>query len=353
MARPKRKDPSSSTKSPSTRPTPSKDAAPTTPPQPFSLPPSHLEPFHSTLDPTHIYITHIDPHPYALKRRVFVVPVLMNICFAALLLWRLVVALPTYFGIFISTLGHHSEHKIDIKETSWNGLMSVIMSRTFLFFMDYSLAKFVLPWPLEFFYGAPSNPVAWRRKNGFKDKEVIVRVSRKWDAELQPGWMENDEVTIKERIMPALGPKVQTKTGYLLMDKYWDLGFAEMIHAHALLDSGTLKMEDFEKTVWIHSPSYGWSMWKVDGDRPDVQSTQKISLFKDKLTAMGKENLFYRWVELIQYESSLPGGFGPERQKVAMQKAKALFEKQGVDFEKFWEEVGGPEGLPGMEGAKA
>jgi hypothetical protein len=297
-----------------------------------------------------VYITHIDSQPYTLKRRVFIVPVLMNIGFAALLLWRLYVAIPTYFAIFIAALGHHSEHKVDIEGTSWNGLMTVIMGRTFLFFIDWSLARFVAPWPLEFFFGAPSNPVDWRRKIGFRNKEVIVRVSRKWDEHLEKGWVDNDEKTVKELIMPALGSKIQQKTGYLLMDKHWNLDFAEMIQAHSLVDSEALKLSDFEKTVWIHSPAYGWAFWNVDGENNETLQREKISAFKDKLTAMGKENLFFRWAELIQFESSQPGGFGPDRQEAAMEKAKKMFEAQGVDFEEFWKSVGGTEGLPGMEG---
>lgn len=72
-------------------------------------------------------------------------------------------------------------------------------------------------------------------------------------------------------------------------------------------------------------------------------------MFKDKLTSMGKENLFFSWVELIQFETSQPGGFTKDRQTRTMGRAKELFEAQGVDFDQFWKEVGGTDGLPGME----
>jgi len=54
-------------------------------------------------------------------------------------------------------------------------------------------------------------------------------------------------------------------------------------------------------------------------------------------------------IELVQFESSRPGGFGPERQKETMAKAKAMFEAQGVEFDKFWAKVGGFKGMPGMD----
>lgn len=34
-----------------------------------------------------------------------------------------------------------------------------------------------------------------------------------------------------------------------------------------------------------------------------------------------------------------------------MERARALFEQQGVDFEAFWREMGGAEGMPGLEGS--
>ena len=71
---------------------------------------------------------------------------------------------------------------------------------------------------------------------------------------------------------------------------------------------------------------------------------------KDTLTALGKENLFFRWVEMVQFESSAEGGFTAERQQQAVRKAKELFEGQGVDFEEFWASIeGGVEGMMGME----
>lgn len=74
---------------------------------------------------------------------------------------------------------------------------------------------------------------------------------------------------------------------------------------------------------------------------------------QERLTAMRKESLFFRWIELIQYESSQPGGFTAQRQERAMQKAKQLFEKQGIDFEKFIRSIGGLENFPGFDQAAA
>jgi hypothetical protein len=65
-----------------------------------------------------------------------------------------------------------------------------------------------------------------------------------------------------------------------------------------------------------------------------------ILRFREKLIEMDKEDLFFKWVECIQYESSQPGGFTPDRQLQAGEKVKKLFESYGVDFEEFGREVG-------------
>ena len=120
-----------------------------------------------------------------------------------------------------------------------------------------------------------------------------------------------------------------------MLDKSWDLDYAGMITAHSLVSSGKMNISDFEKTVIVYSETHGWLVWQVykldEGNQEDGR--KKLILFKDRLTAIGKENLFFRWIELLQYETSQPGGFTPERQVDAMKKAKQLFESQGVDFD--------------------
>ncbi|KAI9876262.1 MAG: hypothetical protein M1830_006905 [Pleopsidium flavum] len=326
-------------------------------PDPFSLPFEILQPFLKTLDPSHIYITHVDSHPWTFKRRVFSVPILMNVVIVFLLAWRAYIALPAYAAIALATLGYDNEEKVDMSSTDWASLLWVIAKRALMFLCDWALFRFILPWPIDFFLGSPENPVSWRRTVGFQDKEIVVRVSRKWDKTLPQDWVEKQKdgggEMFQERIMPAIDPGwVQGKTGYLMMDKSWDLDFAGMITAHQLVISGKASLEDFQKTVIVHSEPYGWLVWpvhKLDAGSNEA-GRQKIVAFKDRLTAMGKENLFFRWIEIIQYESTLPGGFTSDRQAVAMAKAKELFEAQGVDFERFWRDVGGMEGMPGLVG---
>ena len=87
----------------------------------------------------------------------------------------------------------------------------------------------------------------------------------------------------------------------------------------------------------------------ASGSAQEEEGRRKIVAFKDELTSLGKESLFFRWIELVQFESSQPGGFTPDRQQKTMEKAKEMFESQGVDFDKFWAKIGGMQGMPGMD----
>ena len=219
------------------------------------------------------------------------------------------------------------------------------MDRTFNFFLDFMLFRFAVPWPLDFFIGNAS-PTTWRLTVGFQDEEIGVRKSRKWDEKLPENWLaeEADGAVYKERIMPAIDRQwIKEKTSYLMMDKSWDLDFVGMVLAHDFVKKGTCKLQDFEKTVIVHSEEFGWlvwQVWKLDEGAED-EGRQKILDFQKKLTEMGKEDLFYRWIELVQYETSQPGGFSKERQAKTMEEARKLFQSHGVDFDEFWKEVGG------------
>ncbi|MCJ1473870.1 hypothetical protein MMC13_002523 [Lambiella insularis] len=325
----------------------------TKPPTPYSEAPAVLQPFLKTLDPSHVYIIHIDNHPKVLKKRVFAVPVLMNLVIFGLLLWRVRVALPYYVALLMNILGYDTIFKVDLKHTGWGTLMDIAMGRTFMFMIDFFLVKFVFPWPMDFFLGSPGNPVKWRSTVGFQDEEIVVRRSRRWDEALQSNWLDEDEdgTVYKERILPAINKRwVNAKTSYLMMDKNWDLDFGGMVTAHSLVKRGKASLSDFQKTVVVHLKDHGWltwPVWRLD-EGSEEEARKKIVVFKDKLTAMGKENLFFSWVELIQFETSQPGGFTKDRQTKTMERAKELFEAQGVDFNQFWKDIGGPEGLPGM-----
>lgn len=325
------------------------------PPMPFTKAPESLKPFLETLDPSQVYIVHVDRFPAVFKRRIFAVPVLLNISIALLLIWRAWTIIPIYLQIISTIVGNESPQSIDATGKTWQQLAWIGTRRGVMFMIDFCLVKIILPWPVSFFAEQPANPVSWRWKIGFRDKEIVVRESRSWGGkELLAGVKTGQDSPFwKTRVLPALDRRfIKDKTGYMMMDKSWDLDFKGMIDAHTLVDSKKVKIVDFEKSVLGYKEGLGWLVWqafKAEEVDVETESRAKIQELKNRLTAMGKESLFFRWIEIVQYESNQPGDFTADRQQKTLQQVQKAFEDQGVDFDQLVKDVGGLEGTPGMK----
>ncbi|KAI8937172.1 hypothetical protein NX059_006384 [Plenodomus lindquistii] len=331
-------------------------------PPPFTPAPAQLSTLLSTFDPSAVYIIHTDNLPAAHKKSIFLVPVLLNLSFALILIWRAYYAVPHYWAILMSFLGNPNETTIRYDSTPWGALIWKVVRRMLLFLGDFMLFRVVGPWPWTFFAESPGNPVSWRWNVGFRDQEVYVRQSRGWGAadllgaaEGASGKAGEESPFFKTRILPAVDKeRLRQKTGYLLMDASFDLDFYGMVAATQLLDRKDMTMEYLKKSVFVcivekEGEEGQWVMWdcsKLD-QGSESEARDKVILFKDKLTEMGKENLFFKWVELIQYESNAPGGFTQERQIAAAEKVKKMFADQGVDFDEFSREIGVMDVMPG------
>jgi hypothetical protein len=332
-------------------------------PEPFSPAPAELADLLSTFSRDTVYITHIDKHPAWFKKRVFSVPVVLNLTITLVLMWRLWSILPHYWAILLSVMGNANETTIYWAKETWGELTWKLLKRMGSFTIDFLLFRIVGPWPLSFFLEIPGNPMWWRWKVGFRDEEVYIRQSRGWGAEDLLGATEGstgkagaESPFFKTRILPALdADRLREKTGYLLMDGDFDLDFYGMIAATQLLDRKTIAASTLRKAVFVYvgdlsSPVENgqWAVWdcaEAEDENSETDARDKLMQFKDKLTAMGKESLFFKWVELIQYESNAPGGFTPEKQAEAAEKTKKMFEAEGVDWEAFNTFIGG---MPGM-----
>lgn len=313
------------------------------PPQPYKIPPPVLHDFLQTLNPKYIYVTHIDKHSKTKKTRVWLMTAALNVLIALALLWRANMILPWYSEILMAMWGFQST--ADVRGRDMSGLVPEIWGRSTTLIFDFFLVRYGLTWPIDFFIGSTS-PFRWRLNVGFQEEEITVRRSRRWADALPGDWLGSGvaDKTHQEIIMPAIDRSwISTKTGYLMVDKHWDLDFRVMVEAHALVKDGKDKLNDFQKTVFVYHETFGWlvwQVWKLD-EEGQTEGRQKIGELREKLTALGKEDLFFRWVEVIQFETSQPGGFTPERQTKAMQEARELFSSNGVDFDTIWKEIGG------------
>lgn len=327
----------------------------------------------SELPKERAYITHMDLNPPEFKRQIFIVPVLLNLAFLALLAWRASVIIPWYIKGAKELWALRDGRLLEAFGGSfWNLIKSEL--RHFLsFLIDYVLVVIVAPWPYSFFFEGPGNPARWRLQIGFQGRELVVRQSRSWRVEdILHGDKKGDESPFwKTRVLPAIQMDKLSKTGYLLMDANWDLDFRAMMSGQKVLDERDVKENDLNGKMWCwwsetaDTRTGQWVMWDfrhelfggpkagtestasstaVEGDVDLDEGRRMILKFKEKLEEMGKEELFYKWVELIQFESSRPGGFTKERQVEAGAKVKQLFDQYQVDFEDFEERVGLKEG---------
>ncbi|OQV05771.1 hypothetical protein CLAIMM_10445 [Cladophialophora immunda] len=336
----------------------------TGPPTPFQYAPTSLRPFLSTLPTDHIYLVHLDHTPPSLKKRVFAVPVLLNLLITIGLCIRLYYAVPIYLEQIITIFGYDTAYKIDTATAGVGELMNAVTSRTALLMLDYAIFGLLGSWPKEFVFGSRLlrfvGPWEWRRSIGFRSTEIIVRRGRKWDTPLLVGdtpeevktWNLDEELTIKVKVDPAMRTATLAKTGYLLLDKDWDLDFKAMLDAHRLVEKGAIQLKDLENLALVFYEKQ-WLVWKVH-EAPDItangqQQDSTVERFRRILTDLGAESVFFRWIEIVQFETSQPGGFTQGRQAEAIRELRARLEKKGVDYAKFWEDIGGQAGLPGFD----
>ena len=259
-------------------------------PAPFAQAPSELEPFLRTLQKSKLYIVHLDKVPWQFKRKIFSVPLLTNFALASLIAWRLFVIVPFYRDLFFAAIGYDNDVLMDRTEKATGTLIWLTLERALSLLFDYLLIAFAAPWVATFFFGMPSNPALWRWRIGFRDTEIVVRVSQKWGtAEFWEGFTavpqtnEQGNAVMKNRIMPAVDPQwMHGRTSYLMMGKDFNLDFASMVNATNLTRKGTMKESSFEKTVLVYSETHGWLAWEVHrlDEGSEEEARKKIILFK-------------------------------------------------------------------------
>jgi hypothetical protein len=342
------------------RPSPS---IPSSPPAPFKPLPDSLAPFTEVLSKRHVYITHVDNQPASFKRKIFLVPVAMNLAVVLFFIWRVNYILPWYGALFLSTLGYTHDDAVLGAASSKSTLAFIVLRRAFTFLIDFLLTVFVWPWPVEFCFGVThSNPVVWRWTTGFRDREVYVRRSREWDRGVLEDAMTVDGAEkrklILSKAMSSVNPLLlREKTGYLLMNADWDLDWAGMITATTLVDAKSLALEAFDRVVLFHSKEFGWVCLDRGSEggsggpnKAEEERRRQVLAFRDALAAVGKEDMFYRWIEIVQFEASQPAGFGPEKQVEVAGRIREMFEKEGIDFDAFWREAVGSDTADGLAG---
>lgn len=235
---------------------------------------------------------------------------------------------------------------MDTDSTTRSEQVAVLGWRVGMFVLDFMLFRLLGPWPLTFFLEGPSNPVLWRWSLGFRKEEVVIRASRNWGAkDLMEGVKQGDANAFwKTKVLPAVSAEESRKTGYLMLGANWDLDFAGMVDAHTLVNRGEVKVEDLDCLVLVHMEGQGWVSWRwrETGDYVEDRR-QQVVRFKEVLTKMGKESLFWKWTEIVEEERDGDGGFSAKGQENVARRVREEFGKVGVDFDDVVKGIGGLE----------
>lgn len=335
-----------STRSTAKKPKSSPPASSSEPPAPFKRAPEIMAPLLATLSPKHVYIAHVDSKPAAFKRKIFLVPVVINVAIVLIMAWRVYYILPWYFQFVTAALGHPNETTLMTSELSWFEISKVVLRRALTFLLDFLLFVFVWPWPVEFCVGRTNgSPLFWRWIVGFRDKEICVRRSRStWDKDVRKA-VKGDDAQARSLLMQKIGDAtdsmlINDKTGYLTMNHEWDLDWAAMVKATKMVDDKAVALEAFRLLIVMNHKEYNWVSLDVKehDSTGDDERRNQVFAFRDALATVGKEDLFYRWIEIVQFESTRPGGFSPEKQVETAKQIRDLFSEQGIDFDEFWKE---------------
>lgn len=272
----------------------------------------------------------------------------------------------------MTILGYETSWTVTPKNLAWADLTYIIANRTMLLTIDYAIFGLLGRWPYEFLFGDRHGRyvgcAGWKWNVGFdRPKEPVVRRGRKWDAPLfqdeeqrrnqgkpDQSWTKEEELAVYTKCTDALRKTQTSKNALSLLDTDWDLDYRAMVDATELLDQAKLSLQDIDHVVLVpwEGKWYSWYPHKVktaDGQiEPIQEKDEKLEIFKKHLIDVNCEEVFYRWIELVQYETSQPAGFTTAKRKEAEQELRRMLRKRKKDDESIIQAVGGLRNVPGL-----
>ena len=340
-------------------------AAPTTIPKPYKPVPAQLQPFVSTLPKEHFYLVHVDRTSTSAKKQAFRVPVILNLIILTGMCLRLYYAAPIYLSLLITVFKYDTSYAIDPSIADTKDIMTTVFNRTMLFATDYAIFWLLGSWPRSFVAGDAANrfvgPLSWRWAVGVQAEEFIVRRSKAWGEEISRGngdgerdWGTGEEMTISLKVQHAMRKQYISRTGLALLDKDWSLDYKAMNDAHRFMADGRVAMEDLENIVLVYWQKQ-WLVWhyypKDTPARDESLDDPKVHYFRQKLTELGCEDVFYRYIEIVQFESNQPGGISDGGRTQIMKDLREMMFAKGVSPEDealFIMDIGGSRRMPGL-----
>lgn len=330
-------------------------------PTPWKAATEGLQAYASTLPKDHVYLVHVDRTSISAKKEAFLVPIVLNVIIALGMIARIYYAAPIYLSLLITVFHYDTSYSVDPSIASSGDIITTVFNRTFLFATDYAIFWLIGSWPREFVAGSRINryvgPLGWKMAVGLEEEEVIVRRGRKWDVsiletvdQLGRDWSLDKELSIKFKVDAAMNKSYISKTGFSLLDRHWDLDYCGCVDAHRFVEDGRVTLDELENCALVYYQNQ-WLFWRVHEklSEEEMAGDPKVQNFKQQCTELGLEDVFYRYMEVLQYETNQPGGFLPGAQARVMEELQRLVAEKGVDFHgKFYDAVGGHNGIPGF-----
>lgn len=340
--------------------------------EPFVAATTALLPLTDLLPRNHVYVVHLESTKPELRKYAFMVPVLLNLMIVGGLCWRLYYALPTYLEQIITIMGYDTKYAVEPKGLPWSSLLQIVLYRTFMLTIDYALFGLLGRWPWEFLFGSQQSrhvsACGWKWAVGFsRQKEPIVRRGRYWDDPLyrsesdrkmqgkpEQALTKEEELALYTKCSDGLRTFHTSKNALSMLDKNWDLDYHAMVDVAELLDAAKLALDDIDHVALLpwQDKWYVWYPNKASKLDEETQVTEKqdkrLERFKAELVRIDCEDVFYRWIEIVQYETSLPSGFTAAKKEEAKAEFKRMLEARHKDVEQVLSDIGGVSAIPGL-----
>ncbi|KIK02474.1 hypothetical protein K443DRAFT_6111 [Laccaria amethystina LaAM-08-1] len=212
-----------------------------------------------------VYISHLDRSPITKKITVFVLVLLANIAFVAIILWR---ASKNYNVVLALVLNgfHYVETGVSrtVKRGFWSWCWMLMVAA-----LDYRLLRKLPAVVHEFISG-----LLWfRLRYGFRETEVVFRA---------PTGKEFENAGASPGEVSAGFANVCTSGHKPTRHPPWELCYAASMDAYRLADDGLFDWKNWELSVWLKDRYHQWTVreerLKTEGKDEFVATLEDIQL---------------------------------------------------------------------------
>ncbi|KAH7882091.1 hypothetical protein F5I97DRAFT_1939563 [Phlebopus sp. FC_14] len=278
--------------------------------------------FLSQCDPAaEVYVTHIDSTDVMRRKRHFLKVLAMNISYTFLLVRRAYGALSLYGVRFL--LGKVVPVLAAPAPSLNKALFGNLTLDLFLFLIFGPLVyEFVTGIAmLRYLYGFPQEEIVFRKLTQATIADVLSKSQEKRDTHLQ------------ELLQLAIDPEEMKEFPLGLPWEQWAYDYNAMASACKMEKEGKISAKTWELSIWMKMKD-GWTVVEPGKSVNPLYQVGMMEKLKNRLQAMGKIQVFYQMMEVIQLKTLTNDGNPlPITEEVDTIIAE-IFKNNGIDLEK-------------------